>query len=63
MMVKVGDPEAGELFVPGLTVKFSEAKGALGPVPLAGEQTDEILLNLLKYDETRVAELRRNNVV
>src|SRR5207244_3924388 len=33
MLVKMEDPLAGELYLPGLTIKLSETPGKLGPVP------------------------------
>jgi CoA:oxalate CoA-transferase len=63
MLVKVEDAQAGELHVPGLSIKFSKAPGKLGPVPTAGQHTDEILSTLPGYDKTRVDQLRVTSVV
>jgi len=63
MLVKVDDPLAGELYVPGLGIKFSRTPGALGPVPLPGQHTDEILGALAGYDATRLEQLRAAQVV
>ncbi len=63
MLVKVPDPVAGEVYVPGLTIKLSEAPGRLGPVPTPGQHTDEILSPLPNYDAARIAELRAQHVI
>lgn len=63
MLVKVKDAEAGEMHVPGLSIKFSKTPGALGPVPIAGQHTDELLSKLPDYDQARVDRLRRDLVV
>ncbi len=63
MLVKTPDPIAGEIYVPGLTIKFSKSPGELGPVPTAGEHTDEILNGLPNYDATRISELRSQHVI
>jgi crotonobetainyl-CoA:carnitine CoA-transferase CaiB-like acyl-CoA transferase len=63
MLVKVQDPVAGELHVPGLTIKFSETPGKIGPVPAPGQHADEILSQLLKYDSARIAALRARKVI
>jgi formyl-CoA transferase len=63
MLVETPDPIAGEIYVPGLTIKFSKSPGAIGPVPTAGEHTDEILSRLADYDARRIAELRAHHVI
>ena len=63
MLVKMDDAVAGEMYLPGLTIKFSKTPGKLGPVPTPGQHTDEILGGLLGYDEEKIAELRAARVV
>lgn len=63
MLVKMDDPVAGEMYLPGLTIKFSKTPGKLGPVPTPGQHTDEILGGLLGYGEEKIAELRAARVV
>ena len=63
MLVKVDDALAGELYVPGLGIKFSGTPGALGPVPTPGQHTDEILRGLSGYDASRLDSLRKDQIV
>jgi CoA:oxalate CoA-transferase len=63
MLVKVEDALAGELHVPGLSIKFSKTPGKLGPVPTAGQHTDELLSSLPDYNRARVDRLRAASVV
>jgi crotonobetainyl-CoA:carnitine CoA-transferase CaiB-like acyl-CoA transferase len=63
MLVKIDDPVAGEMYVPGVTVKMSRTPGRIGPVPLAGQHTDEVLGGLLGYDAGTLAELRAAKVI
>lgn len=42
MLVESEDPESGKTFVPGLTVKFSETPGAVGPIPRPGAHNEEV---------------------
>jgi crotonobetainyl-CoA:carnitine CoA-transferase CaiB-like acyl-CoA transferase len=63
MLVKVDDALAGELHVPGLSIKFSKTPGKLGPVPTPGQHTDDVLAALPGYDCTRVDQLRSAAVV
>ena len=63
MLVKIDDPTAGELHVPGLTIKFSETPGKIGPIPSPGQHTEEILSKLLHYDPARIEELRAKKVI
>jgi crotonobetainyl-CoA:carnitine CoA-transferase CaiB-like acyl-CoA transferase len=63
MLVKMEDPVAGEMYLPGLTIKFSKTPGKLGPVPTSGQHTDEILGALPGYDADRIASLRAARVI
>ena len=63
MLVKMEDPVAGEMYLPGLTIKFSKTPGKLGPVPTPGQHTDEILGALPGYDADRIASLRAAHVI
>jgi CoA:oxalate CoA-transferase len=58
MLVKVPDAVAGELHVPGLSIKFSKTPGHIGLVPTLGEHTDAILTSWLDYGAQRIASLR-----
>ena len=63
MLVKMADALAGEMYLPGLTIKFSKTPGKLGPVPTPGQHTDEILGALPGYDADRIASLRAAGVL
>jgi formyl-CoA transferase len=63
MLVKVPDPVAGELYVPGVTVKMSATPGRIGPVPTPGQHTDEVLGGLLGYDAATLSQLRQQKVI
>jgi CoA:oxalate CoA-transferase len=63
MLVKMADPIAGELYVPGHSIKFSKTPGNLGPVPTPGQHTEEILSKLLNYNSTKIEQLRAQVVI
>jgi crotonobetainyl-CoA:carnitine CoA-transferase CaiB-like acyl-CoA transferase len=63
MLVKMPDPLAGELYLPGLTIKFSKSRGKIGPVPTPGQHTNEILTGLLSYDSDRIRRLRAEGAI
>jgi CoA:oxalate CoA-transferase len=63
MLVKMADPVAGEMYLPGATIKLSKTPGRIGPVPTPGQHTDELLSSLLGYDRARLAELREAKIV
>lgn len=63
MLVKMEDALAGELYVPGVTVKMSKTPGHPGPVPTPGQHTDELLGRLLGYDRDTLGELRQVGVI
>ena len=63
MLVKMADPVAGEMYLPGATIKMSKTPGRIGPVPTPGQHTDELLSRILGYDRARLEELRREKVI
>jgi crotonobetainyl-CoA:carnitine CoA-transferase CaiB-like acyl-CoA transferase len=63
MLVKVEDAVAGEMYVPGVTVKMSRTPGRVGPVPTPGQHTDEVLGRLLGYDEAMLGQLRQSGAI
>lgn len=58
MLVKMEDAVAGEMYLPGATVKLSRTPARVGPVPTVGQHTDEVLGTLLGYDHARLEALR-----
>src|SRR6185312_1397107 len=63
MLVKMEDPVAGEMYVPGVTVKMSQTPGRVGPVPTPGQHTDEVLGRLLGLDADALGQLRAAKVI
>jgi CoA:oxalate CoA-transferase len=63
MLVKTDDAVAGEMYVPGVTIKLSRTPGRLGPVPTPGQHTEEILGSVLGYDARTIDGLRRDGAV
>src|SRR5438132_11332248 len=58
MLVKMEDAVAGEMYLPGATVKLSKTPARIGPVPTVGQHTDEVLGGLLGYEHATLAALR-----
>jgi crotonobetainyl-CoA:carnitine CoA-transferase CaiB-like acyl-CoA transferase len=58
MLVKMDDPIAGEMYLPGATIKLSKTPARVGPVPTPGQHTDEILSGVLGYDAAKLGALR-----
>lgn len=57
-------PELGEVRVANLPLRFPEREGVLLELaPAFGEQTEEILKELLRMEERELRELRRNGIV
>ena len=55
MILEVEHPVAGKLKMPGLPVKLSETPGAIdAPAPLLGQHTEEVLKNVLGWDESKI---------
>jgi CoA:oxalate CoA-transferase len=58
MLVKKDDAIAGEMYLPGATIKFSKTPTPVGEVPTPGQHTDEVLGRLLDYDRATLDSLR-----
>ena len=63
MLVEMEDKESGRTFVPGLTVKFSDTPGAIGPIPRPGEHNQEVYCDLLGYDTKDLAQWQDEGVI
>jgi CoA:oxalate CoA-transferase len=63
MLVKIDDPVAGEMYVPGVTIKLSRTPGRIGPVPAPGQHTVQVLENVLGLDHATIEALRRDGAV
>jgi CoA:oxalate CoA-transferase len=63
MLVKMEDPVAGEMYLPGATIKMSKTPGRIGPVPTPGQHTDEVLSRILGYDRVTLEGLRQAQVI
>ncbi|KAF9124413.1 hypothetical protein BGW39_008219 [Mortierella sp. 14UC] len=64
MIQEIEHPTAGRIKMTGPAVKYSETKPSIRiPPPLLGEHTEEVLKDILGYDEDRVRELREKRVV
>ena len=63
IMVEVPDPVAGRIHVAGKMVKFSRTPMVVGPAPVVGGHTGEILGGVLGYDGARIKALEEKGVV
>jgi crotonobetainyl-CoA:carnitine CoA-transferase CaiB-like acyl-CoA transferase len=63
MLVKKPDALAGEMFLPGATIKFSKTPTPVGEVPTPGQHTDEVLGRLLGYDRATLDSLRQARTI
>ena len=63
MLVKKDDAVAGEMYLPGATVKLSKTPARVGVVPTVGQHTDEVLGGVLGYDAAAIAALRASGAV
>ena len=58
MVVEVPHPERGEFLNVGCPIKLSDSPPVVRRSPLLGEHTDELLSELLGYDQGRIDEAR-----
>ena len=55
---EMDDPVVGEMYLPGVAVKMSKTPGRIGPVPIPGQHTDEIISSVLGDDSGALSNLR-----
>ncbi|NLC04756.1 MAG: CoA transferase, partial [Tissierellia bacterium] len=53
----------GKIKVPGIPIKLSDTPGDIRMTsPLLGQHTEEILKELLNYDDEKIEELKRADI-
>ena len=62
-VVEVDHPTRGKYLTVGNPIKLSESKAEVRRSPLLGEHTDEILRQVLGFDDTRVDEIRASGAL
>jgi CoA:oxalate CoA-transferase len=65
MIIETEQPGMGKIYVAGNPIKLSTLTEELvtDPAPRIGEHTDEILQSLLNYDDTRISQLKKQEIV
>jgi crotonobetainyl-CoA:carnitine CoA-transferase CaiB-like acyl-CoA transferase len=63
MLVESQDLDGSKTFVPGLTVKFSDTPGAVGPIPRPGEHNEEVYCRLLGYSAVDLSVWQERGVI
>jgi crotonobetainyl-CoA:carnitine CoA-transferase CaiB-like acyl-CoA transferase len=63
MLVDTDDGQGGKTYVAGLTVKFSETPGAVGPIPKPGQHNDEVYCGLLGHSAAELETWRTDGVI
>ena len=63
VLIEVPDPIAGRIHVAGKIVKFGRTPMVVGSTPLVGEHTEQILSDVLGYDDARIRGLVNTSVV
>ena len=62
-LVKVPHPTRGEYLTVGNPIKLSDSPTDVTRSPLLGEHTDEILRDVLKFDDARIATIRTSGAI
>jgi formyl-CoA transferase len=60
MWVELDHPQRGKWFNVGMPIKLSASPVVIKRSPTLGEHTDEVLKEVLGYDESRISTLRQN---
>jgi len=58
MWVELDHPQRGKWFNVGMPIKLSESPAVIRRSPTLGEHTDEILREVLSYDDAKINNLR-----
>ena len=62
-VVEVDHPERGPYLSVGCPIKLSDSPAEVTRSPLLGEHTDEILVDVLGYDDAEVSEIRASGAI
>jgi formyl-CoA transferase len=62
-VVEVDHPTRGKYLSVGNPIKLSDSVSDVQRSPLLGEHTDEILRNVLRFDDARIAEIKGSGAV
>ncbi len=64
MIADIETPEIsqGKIKGRGMHLKFSAVRAEMGPAPIFGEHTEEVLRHLLGYDDSQIAEFAQDEV-
>jgi CoA:oxalate CoA-transferase len=63
MIVKVSHPKTGDVRIPGCPIKISFESVPIGPAPVLGEHTEEIMTKWLGITPDEIAKLKQKEVV
>ena len=64
MLVEVDHPSAGKIKMAGIPVKYSGTEATIRrPPPRLGEHTDEILTDVLEFDQLRLDDYRERGII
>ena len=58
MYVEIDHPQRGKWYNVGMPIKLSASPAKIERSPLLGEHTDEVLRDVLGYNEGRIGQLR-----
>jgi crotonobetainyl-CoA:carnitine CoA-transferase CaiB-like acyl-CoA transferase len=59
----IDHPTRGRIRVPGCPIRLSASEAPTTPPPLAGQHTEEVLMEVLGLHGTAVADLRARGVI
>jgi CoA:oxalate CoA-transferase len=63
VMMEVADPIAGTIHVTGNIMHYSKSELKIGPAPLPGQHTEEVLSEILNMSQDRLTQLKSDQVI
>ncbi len=63
MIATISNPKTGEMRIPGCAIKFLSGNPVIGPAPMLGEHTEEVLKEFLNIDHEGIGELREKGAI
>ena len=63
VLMEIPDPIAGTITVTGNLMHYSRSELKIGPAPLPGQHTEEVLSEILDMSDDRLAQLKADQVI
>ena len=63
MVKEIDHPTCGKIKILDSPIKFSDYQSTMKPSPVLGQHTDEVLKNLLGFDDEKIQQLKSDKII